>query len=108
MAAIHKALEKCSTEPLVFYEDEVDIHLNPKIGADWQLRGQQKCVVTTGQNEKYYLAGALHSGTGIVSYVGGNSKSSVLFIALLKHLKATYQRAKTVMLIVENYIIHKS
>nr|QTX14880.1 Mobile element protein [Klebsiella pneumoniae] len=25
-----------------FYEDEVDIHLNPKIGSDWQLRGQQK------------------------------------------------------------------
>ena len=41
MAAIHKALDECSTEHPVFYEDEVDIHLNPKIGADWQLRGQQ-------------------------------------------------------------------
>lgn len=46
------------------YEDEVDIHLNPKIGTDWQLRELQKRVVTPGQNEKYYLAGALHSGTG--------------------------------------------
>lgn len=55
------------------YEDEVDIHLNPKIGADWQLRGQQKRVVTPGQNEKYYLTGALHSSTGKVSYVGGSS-----------------------------------
>ncbi len=94
MTAIRDALEKCSAEHPVFYEDEVDIHLNPKIGADWQLRGQQKRVVTPGQNEKYYLAGALHSGTGKVSYVGGNSKSSVLFINLLKHLKATYRRAK--------------
>lgn len=42
MAAIHKALDECSAEHPVFYEDEVDIHLNPKIGADWQLRGQQK------------------------------------------------------------------
>jgi transposase len=74
MAVIHKALDECSAEHPVFYEDEVDIHLNPKIGADWQLRGQQKRVVTPGQNEKYYLAGALHSGTGKVSYVGGNSK----------------------------------
>ncbi|EOF5965657.1 transposase, partial [Salmonella enterica] len=57
---------------------------------------------------KYYLAGALHSGTGKVSYVGGNSKSSALFISLLKHLKATYRRAKTITLIVDNYIIHKS
>ena len=108
MAAIHKALGECSAEHPVFYEDEVDIHLNPKIGADWQLRGQQKRVVTPWQNEKYYLAGALHSGRGKVSYVGGNSKSSVLFISLLKHLKATYRRAKTITLIVDNYIIHKS
>ncbi|GDH29720.1 IS630 transposase [Escherichia coli] len=86
----------------------MDIHLHPKIGADWQLRGQQKRVVTPGQNEKYYLAGALHSGTGKVSYVGGNSKSSALFISLLKRLKATYRRAKTITLIVDNYIIHKS
>lgn len=65
-------------------------------------------MVTPGQNEKYYLAGALHSGTGKVSYVGGNSKSSVLFISLLKRLKATYRRAKTITLIVDHYIIHKS
>lgn len=48
MTAIHKALNECSAEYPVFYEDEVDIHLNPKIGADWQLRGQQKRVVTPG------------------------------------------------------------
>ncbi|CND51379.1 IS630 family transposase [Yersinia pseudotuberculosis] len=108
MAAIADALEQCSAEHPVFYEDEVDIHLNPKIGADEQLRGQQKRVVTPGQNEKYYLAGALHSGTGKISYVGGSSKNSGLFISLLRHLKSTYRRAKTVTLIVDNYIIHKS
>ncbi|EIQ39663.1 IS630 family transposase, partial [Shigella sonnei] len=43
-----------------------------------------------------------------VSCVGGNSKSSALFISLLKRLKATYRRAKTITLIVDNYIIHKS
>ncbi|CBY98691.1 Insertion element IS630 uncharacterized 39 kDa protein ISO-IS200 39 kDa protein [Salmonella enterica subsp. enterica serovar Weltevreden str. 2007-60-3289-1] len=32
----------------------------------------------------------------------------MLFISLLKHLKATYRRAKTITLIVDNYIIHKS
>ncbi len=108
MAAIHKALDESNAEHQIFYEDEVDIHLYPKIGADWQRRGQQKCVVTPGQNEKYYLAGALHSGTGKVSYVGGNSKSSTLFISLLKRFKATYRRAKTITLIVDNYIIHRS
>lgn len=81
MAAIHKALNECSTEHLVFYEDEVDIHLQPKIDSDWQLRGQQKQVFTPGQNEKYYLAGALHRGTGKVRYVGGNSKRNFIFPA---------------------------
>lgn len=38
-----------------FYEDEVDIHLNPKIGADWQLHGQQKRVITLGQNKSTIL-----------------------------------------------------
>lgn len=60
MTAIHKTLDECFAEHPVFYEDEVDIHLNSKIGADWQLRGHQKRVVTPGQNEKYYLAGAWH------------------------------------------------
>lgn len=36
MAAIHEALEKCSVENPVFYEDEVDIHLNPKIRVIYQ------------------------------------------------------------------------
>ncbi len=35
MAEIREVLDKCSAEYPVFYEDEVDIHLNPKIGADW-------------------------------------------------------------------------
>ncbi len=52
MAAICKALDECSIEHPVFYEDEVDIHLNPKIGAHWQVRGQQRRVVTPRQNEK--------------------------------------------------------
>lgn len=108
MGVNRKALDGCSADHPVFYEDEVDIHLNPKIGAGWQVHGQQNRVVTPGQNEKYYLAGVLHSGTGKVSYVGGSSKTSSLFISLLKHLKATYSRAKTITLIVDNYIIHKS
>ena len=39
------------------YLDEVDIHLNPKIGPEWTLAGQ-KYVRTPGCNEKRYLAGA--------------------------------------------------
>jgi hypothetical protein len=57
-------------DEVALYGDEVDIHLNPKIGPDWMLPGQQKVVVTPGQNVKRYLAGrAGHAQRPIV--VGG-------------------------------------
>jgi hypothetical protein len=43
---------------VVLFEDEVDIHLNPKLGYDWMLPGQQKLVVTPGKNAKCSVAGA--------------------------------------------------
>jgi len=64
MVKVTQALNQCSQEHPVFYEDEVDIDLNPKLGADWMPRGQQKKVVTLGCNVKHYLAGALHATTG--------------------------------------------
>ncbi len=106
--AIEQALTQEQTENPVFYQDEVDIDLNPKIGADWMPIGQQKRIVTPGKNQKHYLAGALHSGTGRVHYASGNSKNSDLFISLLETLRRTYRRAKTITLVVDNYIIHKS
>jgi len=108
MAQIKQALEQCSVDHPVFYEDEVDIDLNPKIGADWMPKGQQKRVVTPGNNRKHYLAGALHTMTGKVLYVDSNSKASSLFILMLEKLKHHYRRAKTITLILDNYIIHKS
>ncbi len=64
MANIDAALARCDADNPVFYEDEVDIDLNPKLGADWMFRAQQKRVVTPGQNAKHYLAGVLHAGNG--------------------------------------------
>ena len=77
MAAIYMALASCSTEHPVFYEDKVDIHLNPKIGADWQLLGSKNALSRRGR-----------------------MKSTILPVR--------WVRAKTITLIVDNYIIHKS
>lgn len=108
LAKIQQAIEQCDADNPVFYEDEVDIHLNPKIGADWMPKGQQKKVVTPGKNAKHYLAGSLHAKTGKISYVASSSKNSELFIAMLEQLKRQYRRAKTITIILDNYIIHKS
>lgn len=60
---IRRLLASLPKGHVAVYEDEVDIHLNPKIGLDWMVRGQQKEVVTPGQNQKRYLAGTDHFKT---------------------------------------------
>src|SRR6185312_6454403 len=41
---IRRLVARLPADQAAVYEDEVDIHLNPKIGWDWMLRGQQKEV----------------------------------------------------------------
>ena len=93
---------------ILVYEDEVDIHLNPKIGLDWMNRGTQKEVLTPGQNKKRYLAGAVNAETGELTVAEGDQKNSDLFLKLLEKLKQKYQTAKRIYVILDNYRIHSS
>jgi transposase len=104
--AIRRLLRNLRADEVAFYEDEVDIHLNPKIGSDWMVRGQQKQVPTPGQNEKRYLAGAQDVRTGELIWVEGERKSSPLFILLLWELVQRHREAKVVHVILDNYSIH--
>ena len=97
-----------SARDVLVYEDEVDIHLNPKIGLDWMGKGQQKDVMTPGQNEKRYLAGALDARTGVLHWVEGDKKNSWLFMDLLKKLTIVYAKARLIHVILDNYGIHSS
>lgn len=108
MRAIAKALGKASVDHPVFYVDEADIDLNPRIGFGWMRRGEQSAVPTPGKNHKRYLAGALHAQSGQVVWVQWSTKNSELFVLLLAELCKRYRRAKTITLIVDNYVIHKS
>jgi transposase len=90
------------------YEDEVDVHLNPKIGLDWMGLGQQKEALTPGQNQKRYLAGALEARSGRVVWVEGERKTSALFLDLLDKLLEAYPQAKVIHVVLDNYRIHKS
>ncbi|MDE9590429.1 IS630 family transposase, partial [Xenorhabdus bovienii] len=108
MARITEALSQASEKHPVVYEDEVDIHFNPKIGADWYFKGQQKRVITPGQNQKYYFAGSLDAQTRKVLYTGSTKKNSQLFIEMLKVLKRHYRGVETLTVILDNYCIHKS
>jgi transposase len=104
-----RALEaKASASEPVLYSDEVDVHLNPKIGRDWMLPGQQRRVVTPGKNEKFYLAGALDVRTGALITTGAANKNAALFCELLQILATTYPKARRIHLVVDNYGIHSA
>lgn len=108
LGEIDRLLNNLPPDEVAVYEDEVDIHLNPKIGLDWMVRGQQKEVVTPGQNEKRYLAGAQDARTGELIWVEGEKKNSILFIRLLWKLTQHYRNARKIHVILDNYSIHST
>ena len=108
LQAIERALNTRRPGTEIFYVDEADVDFNPRIGPSWTRRGRQPGVVTPGQNEKHYLAGALNAHTGRVVWTEHPRKDAVLFIRLLEALRRTYRAAHRLVLILDNYIIHKS
>jgi transposase len=105
---IRQLTERLPPDEVAVYEDEVDIHLNPKIGLDWMVRGQQKEVATPGKNEKRYMAGAQDVRTGELLWVTAEKKNATLFILLLWKLVTHYRDAKVIHVILDNYSIHST
>jgi transposase len=108
LRAIRRLAANASEAEPVFFEDEMDVHLNPKIGRDWMPRNHRRVVVTPGKNKKRFVAGALNAATGRVTFVEAPSKASDLFCKLVWKLLGEYRKAKRIHLIVDNYIIHSS
>jgi len=105
---IREVLDKLAPDELAFYVDEVDIHLNPKIGPDWMNRGTQKQVPTPGKNVKRYLAGAMEVGSGRLTWVKSEKKNSLLFISLLDELAKRHPQARRIHVVLDNFKIHDS
>ncbi len=108
LARIRHIVETLPGNAALFFADELDIHLLPKLGYEWMLRGTQREVMTPGKNEKNYLAGALNHLTGTMLSVVGDRKNRFLFIDLLKVMNHKYPVAKftRVYVVVDNYRIH--
>jgi putative transposase len=104
---VYEHLQPC--EALVF-ADELDIHLLPKVGYAWMPQGSQVEVMTPGQNQKHYLAGALELTTGTLHHCVGPHKTNALFRDLLTQLEARYPADRYIRLyvVVDNYQIHKA
>lgn len=108
IASLRRLATQKQPGEVVLYVDEVDIHLNPRIGPDWMLPGTQREVVTPGQNEKRHLAGAYDPAHQRLVYVIGDRKATWLFLNLLRALLDAFRWARRIHLILDNYVIHKS
>jgi transposase len=108
LAGLRRLARGATDAEPVFYEDEMDVHLNPKIGRDWMLPGHRRYVLTPGQNKKRFVAGALNAKTKKLTWVTGHSKASDLFCKLVWKVAAEHRDALRIHFIVDNYIIHSS
>lgn len=110
LACIRHTLETLGKRAILLFADELDIHLLPKVGYQWMPQGETVQVVTPGQNQKHYLAGALELKTGRIVHCPGFRKTNELFRTLLDTLERRYPKARfdQVYVVVDNYGIHKA
>lgn len=110
LARIRYRFEQLRLCEAMVFADELDIHLLPKVGCAWMPKGTQLEVMTPGQNQKHYLAGALELSTGMLHHCLGLRKTNALFRDLLTQLEARYpaDRYTRLYVVVDNYKIHKA
>ena len=110
LARIRCVFEHLPATAALFFADELDISLLPKVGSQWMPKGEQVEVPTPGTNEKRYLAGALDMRTGTIVHRVGWRKTHGLFLDLLQTLERAYPAAhfSCLYVVVDNYKIHKA
>jgi len=108
LARIRLAIEQLRAGMALFFADELDINLLPKIGSQWMPKGEQVEVMTPGTNEKRYLAGALDFTTGTIPHCVWYRKQTGLFLDLLETLDRTHPAPlfSHLTVVVDNAKIH--
>lgn len=105
---IKRTIADLPADEMAVYADEVDIHLNPKIGPCWMPCGEQFEIETPGKNQKRYVFGGLNTKTGHLVWLCSERKNSAVFIEWLELLRRSYRRYRVIHVVCDNYIIHKS
>ena len=107
MQAIRRLLAELPAHETAVFQDEVDVHLNPKIGCQWMVRGEQAEAVTPGDNEKRHLAGSLVWRTGrLLVSPPQKRRNAVMFIAHLDDLRRRLRSYKVIHVICDNAKFH--
>jgi transposase len=104
---IKRLLKMLPDDEVAVFQDEVDVHLNPKIGSQWMPVGEQATVETPGNNVKRHVAGSLiwSTGTLLVS-PPGTKRNAELFIAHLDDLRRRLRGYRKIHVILDNAPFH--
>jgi putative transposase len=103
---IRELLRDLPAGEAAFFQDEVDINTNPKIGCMWMPRGKQAKVPTPGDNAKRYLAGSMDWRTGKLIATEGKGRNADLFLAHLDELRCRYRGYRKIHVICDNASFH--
>lgn len=100
-------------ELLLYYQDKIDLNLLPGIMRCWTMEGVQRKVATPGANQKQYGFGAVNYVSGQMLHRIEERKNSVGFCAFLEQFMQTVTQApdyhgQKIVLVVDNFIIHRS
>lgn len=104
---IKRLLSTLPDDEVAVFQDEVDVHLNPKIGCCWMLKGEQSTVETPGNNVKRHVAGSLvwRTGTLLVS-PPSKRRNAELFVAHLDDLRCRLRTFRRIHVICDNAPFH--
>jgi transposase len=110
LARIRVVWERLPAKAALFFADELDIPLLPKVGYQWMPKGEPVEVLTPGTNEKRSLAGALDVRTGTIVHRVWWRKTHGLFLDLLQALDHAYPplRFPHLYVVADHSKIHKA
>ena len=108
LRALRRLLAHLPADEVAVFQDEVDINLNPKIGAMWMRRGEQAEVETPGNNDKRYLAGSMNWRTGQLWVTEGKQRNGELFVRHLEELRWRLRRYRVIHVFCDNARFHQA
>src|SRR5262245_41548268 len=111
LAELRQLLEELPADETAVWQDEVEIHTNPKIGPMRLLRGRQATVTTPGTNQKRHRSGPMHCRTGevfVTEAARKQGRNSALFIRHLDELRGRLRRDRKIHVICDNAGCHTS
>jgi transposase len=90
---------------IILFEDETELHLNPRIQKTWQRVGEPMKVNAAGKDRKLNLFGTVNPETGTVVARFCQHKRSDAFVAFLRQVARRYRGWK-VKIVLDNYGVH--